>query len=178
MSTPARKLSGFGRSGLRGPGGAALAYKRAGALTNFKIKLAGWTGDHAWLKTSCYQRGWKSCQIVRKQPAPEHFHEWRRHVKDLWYYICLLHPVCPAATRTLADDLELLGEQLGEDHDLFLLQEFVAQHCPAQVSEAKKLNRLIGARQKKLRAAALKLGSRLYAETPAAFCRRLGESRR
>jgi len=40
------------------------------------------------------------------------------------------------------------------------------------------LDRLAAARQKELRAAALKLGSRLYAETPAAFCRRLAEWRR
>ncbi len=144
-------------------------HRRVGDL---KIKAGGWTAIEPGLRQS-YQRGWAACRLVCKQPAPENFHDWRKHVKDLWFYFCLLHPVWPAATRAMTDELELLGEQLGEDHDLFLLQQFVAEHCAAQTEEVKTLNRLIAARQRQLRAAALTLGSRLYAETPAKFCRGL-----
>jgi len=38
----------------------------------------------------------------------------------------------------------------------------------------KALGKLIESRQKKLRAAALKLGSRLYADEPRVICKRLG----
>jgi CHAD domain-containing protein len=145
-------------------------------LGNLKIKLTGWAAIAPGLKQS-YQRGRESCRLARRLPAPENFHNWRRHVKDLWFYFCLLHPICQAATRTSADDLERLGEHLGEDHDLFLLEEFTAKQCAEESRQAKALNRLIAARQKNLRAAALKLGGRLYAETPAEFCRRLGERR-
>jgi CHAD domain-containing protein len=148
--------------------------RRMGGL---KIKLTGWTAIAPGLKQS-YERGQAACRLARKKAAPKNFHDWRRHVKDIWFYFCLLRPICPAATQSSADDLERLALHLGEDHDLFLLQEFMAKHCAEHPGEVKKLDRLVAARQKELRAAALKLGSRLYAETPAAFCRRLAEWRR
>jgi CHAD domain-containing protein len=147
--------------------------RRVGSL---KIKLTGWAAMAPGLKQS-YQQGQAACRLAHKKTKPENFHDWRRHVKDLWFYFCLLRPICPAATQSSADDLERLALHLGEDHDLFLLQEFMAKHCAEHPEEAKKLNRLTAARQKKLRAAALKLGSQLYAETPAAFCHRLAAQR-
>jgi CHAD domain-containing protein len=143
--------------------------RRVGSL---KIKLTGWAAMAPGLKQS-YQQGQAACRLAHKKSAPENFHDWRRHVKDLWFYFCLLRPICPAATQSSADDLERLALHLGEDHDLFLLQEFMVKHCAEHSEEAKKLNRLVSARQKQLRAAALRLGTQLYAETPAAFCRRL-----
>jgi CHAD domain-containing protein len=148
--------------------------RRMGGL---KIKLTGWAAIAPGLKKS-YQQGQAACRLARKKAAPKNFHDWRRHVKDLWFYFCLLRPISPAATQSSADDFERLALQLGEDHDLFLLQEFMAKHCEVESGEVKKLDRLIAARQKKLRAAALQLGSRLYAETPPAFCRRLAGWRR
>jgi CHAD domain-containing protein len=151
-----------------------LLRKTSRRLGNLKIKHTGWAAIAPGLKQS-YERGRGVCQLARKRPAPANFHEWRRHVKDLWFYFCLLQPVCPAATRAATDELELLAEQLGEDHDLFLVHEFAVKHCKEHRGEVKSLSRLIAGRQRTLRAAALKLGSRLYAETPAAFCHRLAE---
>jgi len=148
--------------------------RRVGKL---KIKLAGWAAIAPGLKAS-YQRGRDACRCIQRRPGAETFHKWRREVKDLWYYFCLLRSVCPAATPAVTDALERLGEHLGEDHDLFLLQQFLAGDCAAPATETQPLNRLIGSRQKQLRAAARKLGARLYAETPAAFCRRMGPGRR
>ena len=143
---------------------------------NWKIKLSGWPAIKPGLRQS-YQRGRDAWRRAARRAVPEDFHAWRRHVKDLWYYFCLLYPVCPDATRASADDLEHLAEELGEDHDLFLLHEFTEKHCPAGSAQVRALDRLITLRQRKLRAAALKLGARLYAETPVAFCRRLGQWR-
>jgi len=144
--------------------------RRVGDL---KIAAAGWAAIEPGLKQS-YRRGREACRLARKQPSPENFHDWRKHVKDLWHYFCLLYPAWPAEARAFTDELELLGAHLGEDHDLFLLRRFAAGHCAGITGEVKVLNPLIVTRQKKLRAAALKLGSCLYAETPAVICRRLG----
>ena len=148
-----------------------LLRKTRRRMGDLKIKATGWAAIEPGLKQS-YQRGRDDCRLVRKQLAPEHFHGWRKHVKDLWYYFCFLRPALPAA-RAVTDELEMLGEQLGEDHDLFLLQQFIKEECAGQPEEANALNRLIESRQHKLRAAALKLGSLLYAESPAKFCRRM-----
>jgi len=152
---------------------AELLLRKTGRRVNgSKMKATGWGAMEPGLKQS-YQQGREASRLARTQPGPENFHEWRKHVKDLWYYFGLLQAVLPAATRAMTDQLELLGEQLGEDHDLFLLQEFTAKHCAARAMEVESVNRLIASRQKKLRAAAVKFGSRFYAETPARFCRRL-----
>jgi CHAD domain-containing protein len=144
--------------------------RRVGGL---KIRAAGWAVIEPGLKES-YRHGREFYELARRKPSPENLHEWRKHVKDLWYYFRLLYPAWPAEPRVMTDELELLGEQLGEGHDLFLLQQFVAEHCAGRAGEAEALDPLIESRQKELCAAALKLGSRLYAETPAVICRRLG----
>jgi len=146
--------------------------KTSRRVSDLKIKAAGWAAIEPGLKES-YRRGREACRLVRKQPSSENFHDWRKHVKDLWHYFCLLYPAWPAEARAYTDELELLGAHLGEDHDLFLLQQFAAEHCAGRAGEVEALNPLIESRQKELRAAALKLGSRLYAETPSAICRRL-----
>lgn len=143
--------------------------RRVGGL---KIKASGWAAIEPGLKES-YVRGRDNFALVRRKPLPENFHDWRKHVKNLWYYFQLLRPAWPAEMRAMTDELESLAGQLGEDHDLFLLEQFVKRNCAGLSVESAVLRRLIESRQKDLRAAALKLGSQLYAETPMAICRRL-----
>jgi CHAD domain-containing protein len=143
--------------------------RRVGGL---EIKSPGWAAIGPGLKKS-YARGREAGALVRRKPLPENFHDWRKHVKDLWYCCQLLRPAWPPEMRAMTDELELLGGQLGEDHDLFLLNQFVKRHGIGKAAAA--LERLIESRQIELRAAALELGSRLYAETPASICRRLGD---
>jgi CHAD domain-containing protein len=145
--------------------------RRVGDL---KIKAVGWAAIEPGLRQS-YRRGREAFDLVHKEPLAANFHEWRKHVKDLWYYFRLLYPAWPAETRAMMDGLKLLGEQLGDDHDLVLLRQFAAEDCAGQGGEVAALKRLIEPRLKQLRAAALKLGSQLYAETPAVICRRLGK---
>jgi CHAD domain-containing protein len=142
-------------------------------VDDLKIKAAGWAAIEPGLKES-YRRGREACRLARQTPSPEKFHDWRKHVKNLWHFFCLLHPAWPAEARAYTDELELLGRHLGEDHDLFLLLQFATKHRAGLAGEVEALNRLIESRQKQLRAAALKLGSRLYAEVPVVICRRLG----
>jgi CHAD domain-containing protein len=142
-------------------------------VRGLKIKASGWAVIEPGLKES-YIRGREACALVCRKPLPENFHDWRKHVKNLWFYFQLLRPAWPAEMRAMTDELELLGRHLGDEHDLVLMQQFVARHCGQHADEAQALNRLIKSRLKQLRAAALKLGSRLYAETPAILCRRLG----
>jgi len=128
--------------------------RRIGRL---KIKATGWTVLEPGWKEG-YELGRKACDLARRDPDPEHLHEWRKRVKQLWYYFRLLGP----GRHTVMEDLQSLGELLGDEHDLFLLQQFVAVHGRGLSWEETALNRLIATRRKELRLAALKLGSRLY----------------
>ncbi len=143
--------------------------RRVGGL---KMKTSGWPAIEPGLKDS-YVCGRKAFALVIRKPLSENFHEWRKHAKNLRYYFQLLRPAWPAEMRVMTDDLKLLGAQLGEDHDLGLLRQFAERHCAKHSNEAAALNALIESRQAELRAAALKLGARLYAGPPAALCRKL-----
>ena len=152
---------------------AKRSLKRAGRrIDRLRIRSSGWAAIEPGLR-EVYRQGRAICRRLHAEPSPEQFHEWRKHVKALWYYFCLLFPALPAAARVRTDELESLGELLGEDHDLFLLRQFLSDAFAGPVKEAEALNGLIQAGQNRLRRSALKLGSRLYAEAPAVFCRGL-----
>lgn len=138
-----------------------------------KIKLFGWAAIEPGLRESVH-RVRQTCELARRQPSAEHFHEWRKQVKNFWHQLRLLCPAWPAAARGLIVRLEHLAELLGKEHDLSLLKKFIQDHGADEAGETAALDRMIEASQKKLRAAALKLGARLYAETSAVICQGLG----
>jgi hypothetical protein len=109
---------------------------------------------------------------VLANPSPEHFHEWRKRVKDLWYQVHLLRPVWPEQLDALAEQLKGLSEFLGDDHDLYLLGQ-VVDGASRKPPEADNLRRLIAQREHELRMNALEAGAELYGEKPSAFCERL-----
>jgi CHAD domain-containing protein len=147
-----------------------LLRKAGRHMDELKLKSSGWAAFDPGLE-DCYRRGCAAFHLARREPQPEHFHAWRRHVKQLWYCLCLLQPAWTAATRRRVDALELLGEELGAEHDLHLLDAFVRKYD--LVKEGTGLTALIAGQRRQLQAVALKLGARLYAQEPAAFCRRL-----
>lgn len=145
-------------------------FRRVKKLT---VETEGWPAIQIGLKRS-YNGGRKMQKAVLKNSAPENFHEWRKRVKDLWYHLRLLRPIWPEEMNAAADELKILGEQLGDDHDLTMLKQFVADHCADKNrEEAEALNRLIDLRRRDLRSAALAIGARFYSEKPSTFCKRI-----
>ena len=140
-----------------------------------EISGKGWKAIGPGVK-SAYSEGRRAYQTVLKDPAPENFHEWRKRAKDLWYQVSLLRPVWPEQMDAIARELETLGEYLGDDHDLFILQQSVQGQGAGDGDqrELEILHGLIEERQRELRAAAVALGTRFYAEKSSTFCERLG----
>jgi CHAD domain-containing protein len=142
-------------------------------LGKLKIESKGWRAIEPGLK-KIYRRGHEAFEAARRKPTPENFHEWRKRVKDLWHQLRLLGPAQPRRLNGRAKNLEKLGDHLGDDHDLFMLREFITnQFEPAENIEA--VDKLIGARQKNLRSKVFKLGRKIYQEKPNHFCRRMGD---
>jgi CHAD domain-containing protein len=135
---------------------------------DLKIEAKGWKAIAPGLK-KVYGRGRDFFETTRQRPVPENFHEWRKRVKNLWHQLRLLCPVQPRSLRKRIDHLEKLGNLLGDDHDLFMLNEFVASEC----GNVQAFEDLILSRQEKLRSTALKIGGRFYREKPGRFCRRI-----
>jgi len=119
-----------------------------------------------------YERGLKGFARARRGRSPEALHDWRKRVKDLWYQSRLLADVCGPAIAGQAKDAHALADLLGDEHDLMLLDETLAHGLPAPV-DVDGVRGLIAHRRRELRAEALRIGGRVYAETPKAFRRRM-----
>jgi CHAD domain-containing protein len=140
-----------------------------------KVRSKGWDVIGARLKAS-YSGGRRAYVGTVKRGSSENFHEWRKRVKDLWYHVSLLQPIWPEQMDAMAKELEELGEFLGNDHDLFVLCEFVRDAKELEKATARErelLKGLIEKRQSELRASSLALGRRFYIEKPSVFCGRL-----
>jgi len=123
-----------------------------------------------------YAKGRQAYRTALTESTAEDFHEWRKRAKELLHEIKLLRPICPQKMNLMARDLKILGEHLGNDHDLVILRESRQKQQCARTKVEKKLKLLdqfIVERQHQLRTAAILLGARLYSEKPSMFCERL-----
>lgn len=138
-------------------------------MGGLKIKSNGWKAIAPGLK-KIYSRGREAFETAGRDPSPENFHEWRKRVKDLNNQLSLLCPARPRKFQARIHKLDKLGNLLGDDHDLFMLDKFIAKnfgHTPG----TRLFQDLIISRQKELRSEALKLGGRFYPAKPGSFCR-------
>lgn len=142
-------------------------------LDHLKLKSKGWQAIGPGLK-KIYGRGQEAFETVDREPSEENFHEWRKRVKNLGHQLSLLYPARPRKLGSRMEKLEKLGDLLGDDHDLFMLREFVAKKFP-HTHAINTFQEMIVTRQEKLRSAALKVGGRFYKEKANRFCRRIGD---
>jgi CHAD domain-containing protein len=148
-----------------------LLKRAAKDFQRLALEADGWKAIAAGLKRS-YRHSRRTYQHALTTPAPEAFHKWRKRAKDLWYQILLLEQIWPEQLNRMACELETVGDFLGEDHDLFVLQEWLREAHP-NGREATVLHKFIANRQGELRAKALATGKYFYGETPSVFCKRL-----
>ena len=102
-------------------------------------------------------------------------HEWRKRVKDLRYAAEMLDP--PGRRSRLARRADELGELLGEDHDLGVLDAWLRERSRKRKRSerlvggggAKALRRQIARRRRGLQRRALRRGERLYRAKPKKF---------
>jgi CHAD domain-containing protein len=122
-----------------------------------------------------YKQGRSSFADACDQASVENFHAWRKHVKCLWYQIRLLQPIWPRMLERLADDLEMLGDYLSDDHDLALLHQCVLKQAEesGDRTDLEALIALIDQRREELQGEARRLGERVYVDKPQAFASRL-----
>jgi hypothetical protein len=122
-----------------------------------------------------YRRGRKAYRAALEDPSTENLHFWRRRVKDHWYHHQVLVRSWPELMKPFGDQAHALSDLLGDDHDLAVLREWAWAH-PHVVGDIPGLEELadaVGRRRAQLQKEAFEVGSRLYAERPREFARRL-----
>jgi len=120
--------------------------------------------------TRTYARGREAFMVADAKPTAENLHEWRKRVKDLWYQQALLEEVWPGVMKAQAKEAKTLSKQLGEDHDLAVLDTLLRSD---DTLDGDELRPLIKRRRKQLLKQMRKRGRRVYAERPKHFARRL-----
>ncbi len=133
-----------------------------------------WQGVHAGLR-KIYSRGRKEYHQAFQNPTDNGFHDWRKSVKYLWYHSQLLVMRNPQTFEVITAELDHLGELLGDDHDLVMLESTLAFDYPRGRGHAtiKALRLRIADKRRQLQLAARSVGSRVYLEKPKVFEARL-----
>ena len=144
-------------------------------FTALKVDGKGWDVIGPGVRKA-YDEGRAAHAVALTNRSAEHFHKWRKAAKSLWYQVTLLEPISPEELDALAQELETLGDCLGEDHDLFVLQCWLKERRRGNKKQTKQLALLrqaIADRQRDLRTQALDVGKYFYEEIGTAFCKRL-----
>jgi CHAD domain-containing protein len=124
-----------------------------------------------------YGRGRKEMVAAYRSGSSHEFHAWRKRAKYLRHQMEFLAPLWPEVVIGMAVTLDLLGEVLGEDHDLAEVVELIHQQpdlCP-NPRERSLFTALASQRRAELQMAAEVLGRRIYAEKPASLQSRFSE---
>lgn len=161
--------------------GADATSRARAAIADLRAGTAHWPLERARRRTlvaglrRSYERGRERFGAVRDDPGDaEASHDWRKRVKDLWYQQRLVAPAWPAVLGAQAEEAHVLSELLGDEHDLAVLGEHLAAGTLPVAGDLDPVCALIDRRRAELSAAALRLGSRLYAELPEQFAARTG----
>jgi CHAD domain-containing protein len=141
-------------------------------LGTLKVRPNSWKALRPGLK-KIYRRGRTALALAKRRPSPKNFHAWRKRVKDLSSQLRLVCPARPRKIKPRMDELDHLSDLLGDDHDLFMLGQFVGKE-PMPPWEKRAVQQVIAERQKGLRADALELGGSFYVRKPNQFCRQMG----
>lgn len=122
-----------------------------------------------------YRRGLRGMTVAAAEPDTDTLHEWRKRVKYLRYQLEALRPVWPELIDAHTGRLDTLGEQLGDEHDLALLEETAWTHGEAFTDERERTLLVVLTQRLRgeLRYEAFRLGRSLYSESPDAFVDRI-----
>jgi len=121
-----------------------------------------------------YRRGHRELQMTLADPTAHHFHLWRKRVKYLRYQMQLLIFLWPPQMKLSQEQLVILSQGLGHQHDLVDLEVHLHQlTAPALKAAVSRLQPTLQRRRRRFEQQALRLGRYVYAERPNAFRNRI-----
>src|SRR5262249_4377665 len=122
-----------------------------------------------------YRRAAQAQEAAAADPTVENLHACRKQAKYLRYQLEVLRPLWPERMQELAREADLMGDVLGDDHDLAGLRQLLTED-PERFGDAgdqEVLLALIDRRRAELEAEVLLLGQRFFQDRPRELLRRL-----
>lgn len=146
--------------------------REAKKLAHTRFRQRGFAALEGGLQ-KCYRQGRKALKDAYNEPTDEAFHSLRKAVQWHWRQMSLLARAWPEEFAVRVAAARELSQMLGDDHDLAMLTAAAigAEDLSAEAKEA--IVALCQCRQRHLRAAAEYRATRLFAETPKAFSKRM-----
>ncbi len=128
--------------------------------------------DVAEVLAVTYRRARAALPADWAQAHPEDLHALRRRIIEHRYQLELIEPLWPRMGRLWVEEAQRLRDRLGAHHDLTVLAGLTGPHQPLAPWRA-RLAPLVAERQAEHLKGIARLSSRLLAEKPRAFRRRL-----
>lgn len=155
---------------------------RAGLLDAFseamvaaRLRVAHWRFDASGFALiepglrDIYARMRNRLRAAEKGGEDDVFHDWRKDTKSHWFHVSLLKDCAPDRLGARKDQLDTLGEYLGDHHNLAVLAEGLEMLTGALDPV---LSRVIAGRKDALADKAFLLGRQLTVESPGALVAR------
>lgn len=122
---------------------------------------------------TCFAEGAGQMAAAGAAPTDANLHEWRKSVKHLWYQARVFETCRPEAVIAFAETLHSLSDNLGNDHDLAVLNQVIQMQYTEEIpAELDELLICIDTERKQFQAGAFALGGQIYAEAPLDFAAR------
>ncbi|MDQ8204363.1 CHAD domain-containing protein [Pelagicoccus sp. SDUM812003] len=115
-----------------------------------------------------YKRGRKAMKAAIARPSPKRFHEWRKRVKYHRFHLRALRGIWRHPMGAFEDEMDELGELLGDAHDLHVLDRYLEENRD-QFSDKVDLDGFLSYSERlrhELEHEAVTLGRRAYASKP------------
>jgi CHAD domain-containing protein len=121
-----------------------------------------------------YRKGRKAVKRSAKDPSDEQLHEARKQVKHLAHVVELLaRRAPPKPAKKAIKRASALGDYLGEDHDLAVVEARVLQFPAAPARAKRALRRRLEKRRARLQKKALKTARKLFRKKTKSALRRV-----
>ena len=149
-----------------------MLLREAKKFAHARFRKRGFAALEGGLEKS-YRRARNAMKNAYGEPSDESFHTMRKAVQWHWRQMSLLGRAWPDEFAVRVTAARELSQMLGDDHDLAMLIDVTARAEDISAEDKEAIVALCLHRQHALRNDAEPRAERLFAETPAAFTKRM-----
>ncbi|HEV7822687.1 MAG TPA: CHAD domain-containing protein [Burkholderiales bacterium] len=124
--------------------------------------------------TRLYCKSRKALRAARDDRSDDSLHEARKQAKYLMNGLLVLEAIGARRVEARIECAKAIGDALGSDHDLALIQARISKLPASQQRASATLSENLHTRREELQREAFRHGKRLYAQKPRAFVKSIG----